>query len=85
MVYWDFHHIRKWERRSFITFGHSKIMESLIMLWLVLVLPQRKWVRHHMLCLEDITHLRSLEVLKDSSPLRISLTGLEHGHLRVKE
>ena len=81
----DFHHTKKWERKSFIICGHLRTMELLITLWLVSVLPPRRWVRHLMLYSVDTTHLKSQEVLKDSNPLKTSTTGSEHGHLKDKE
>lgn len=53
MVFLDFHHIKTWKRRSFITCGHLKIMELLIEPWLVSALHPKKWVKHHMLFSED--------------------------------
>lgn len=80
----DFHHIKIWEKRNFITFGLLKIMELLITQWLVSVLHLKKWEKLHMLFLEDIIQLKLLMELQDSRLSRTSQIGLEHGLLKDK-
>jgi len=85
MVFLVSHLIKKWPKRSFITFGHSKTMESLITPWLVSVLLLRKWVKPHTLYSEATTQLKLLEVLPDLNHSKTSQIGLVHGLLRDKE
>ena len=84
MVFLDFLLIKRWARRSSITFGLSKIMESLITLWLVSVLHPRKWVRLHTLFSVDTTPPKLLVVLPVLNLSRTSQIGLEHGLLKDK-
>jgi len=85
MVFLVSHLIKRWEKRSFIIFGHSKTMESLITPWLVSVLLPRKWVKPHMLYSEATTHLKLLEELPVLNLSKTSQIGLVHGLLRDKE
>jgi hypothetical protein len=85
MVFLDFLLIKRWARRSFITFFLSKIMESLITLWSVSVLHPRKWVRLHTLSSVDTTPPKLLVVLPVLNLSRTSQIGLEHGLLKDKE
>lgn len=85
MVFWVYHHIRTWARRSYITFGPWRTMELLIMLWLVSVLPPRRWVRPLMPCSVATIPLRLLVALKVSKLSRTSQIGWEPGPLKDKE
>ena len=84
MVFSDFHHTKTWKRRSFIIYGLSKIMELSIEPWLVSVLHQKKWVKHHMHFLEGIIQPKLLEEPLVSKHSKTFKTGLEHGLLKVK-
>jgi len=83
--FWGFHLIKIWARKSSIIFGLWKTMESLIMLWLVSVLPQRKWERLHThFSVATIPHKFKAE-LRVSRLSRILPIGLELGLLKDKE
>jgi len=85
MVFWVYHHIRTWARRSSITFGPWRTMELLIMQWLVSVSPPRRWVRPLMHCSVATIPLRLLVVLKVSKLSRTFQIGWEPGPLKDKE
>ena len=84
MVFSDFHHTKTWKRRSFIIYGHSKIMELSIEPWLVSVLHQKKWVKHHTHFLEGIIQPKLLEEPLVSKHSKTFKTGLVHGLLKGK-
>jgi len=84
-VFLDSHLIKRWAKRSSITFGHSKIMESLITLWLVSVLHPMKWVKLLMLYSVDIILPKLLEELQVLNLSRTSQIGLVLGLLKDKE